>query len=211
MNFFNKLINTFVSERSSMYSENKILITGLGNIGGQYFKTRHNAGFLAAEEITEKFQGFFIDGRYGQTCMIKIKNKQVILFKPSTFMNLSGKGVKYYIEKEKIKPENFLVICDDIALPFGLVRIRKKGGAGGHNGLQSIIDALGSSEFPRIRIGIGNDFAKGYQSEYVLGEWSEQQLQHLPGILKHTVSACETYILEGIDQAMNKFNKKDIK
>lgn len=193
-----------------MYSENKILIAGLGNIGEKYFKTRHNAGFFAADAISEKFKGTFTEARFGQICKTRIRNKQIIVLKPATYMNLSGKALRHYIDKERIMPGNFIVISDDIALPFGQVRIRKKGGAGGHNGLQNIIDTLGTTEFSRIRIGIGSDFTKGYQSDYVLGEWSDIQLKQLPEIMSSVVSASETFVLEGIDNAMNKFNIKDI-
>jgi peptidyl-tRNA hydrolase, PTH1 family len=182
----------------------------LGNIGPDYDHTRHNAGFVAVDFFCKIKNSSFADGRYGFSSTLKIKNKQIILLKPSTFMNLSGRAVLHYLNKEKIPIERLLVIADDIALPFGKIRIRKKGGAGGHNGLQNIIDILGTSEFARIRIGIGNEFVKGYQSDYVLGEWHEEQAEVLPLLTKYVSEAIQVFAFEGIDAAMNKFNKTDI-
>lgn len=192
-----------------MYAEKKFLVVGLGNIGDTYRMTRHNAGFLCADELSSKYNGQFTDGRYGFTSKIKIKNKSIILLKPSTFMNLSGKAVSHYLITEKIAPSNMIVIADDIALPFGQIRIRKKGGAGGHNGLQNIIDILGNSEFARIRVGIGNEFVKGYQSDYVLGEWDEVQKEFLNRIIQNVIGACEAFVLSGIDISMNQYNRRD--
>jgi peptidyl-tRNA hydrolase, PTH1 family len=206
------LLKLFYSKKTKeeiMFAEKKFLIVGLGNIGEKYRMTRHNAGFLCADELSLKYKGQFSDGRYGFTSTIKIKNKSIILLKPSTFMNLSGKAVFHYMNKEKIAPDNMLIIADDIALPFGQIRIRKKGGAGGHNGLQDIIDVLGNSEFARIRVGIGNEYVKGYQSDYVLGEWDETQKEFLSRIIQNVVGACETFVQSGIDSSMNQFNRRD--
>jgi len=193
-----------------MSSENKRLIIGLGNIGADYTHTRHNVGFLVADALSEKYQIQFASTRLAFLSSFKIKNKYVTLLKPTTFMNLSGKTVAYYLQVLKINFSELIVITDDIALPFGEVRIRKKGGAGGHNGLQSIIDSVGTAEFTRLRIGIGSQFVKGYQSDYVLGKWDEVELLHLPKIIAAAVQACETFVLSGSDIAMNVFNKKII-
>ncbi len=193
-----------------MSSENKRLIIGLGNIGADYTHTRHNVGFLVADALSEKYQIQFASTRLAFLSSFKIKNKYVTLLKPTTFMNLSGKTVAYYLQVLKINFTELIVITDDIALPFGEVRIRKKGGAGGHNGLQSIIDSVGTVEFTRLRIGIGSQFVKGYQSDYVLGKWDEVELLHLPKIIDAAVQACEIFVLSGSDIAMNVFNKKII-
>ncbi len=210
MGLLKKLIHIFAAEKEIMYSENKFLIAGLGNVGDKYLNTRHNAGFLCVDALAKEYETEFVDGRYGFTCQFRIKNKTIILLKPTTFMNLSGKAVMHYMEKEKIAPEKLLIIADDVALPFGQVRIRKKGGAGGHNGLQNIIDLLGNSEYARIRIGIGDHFVKGYQSNYVLGQWDETELKYLPEIVKHVSDSCKTYVMSGIDIAMNKFNSREV-
>lgn len=206
-----KKLKIFFSDsqkEQNMFAEKKFLIVGLGNIGEKYLQTRHNAGFLCADELSARYHGQFSDGRYGFTSRVKIKNKNLVILKPSTFMNLSGKAVVHYLIVEKIAPANMIVIADDIALPFGQIRIRKKGGAGGHNGLQNIIDVLGNSEFARIRVGIGNEFVRGYQSDYVLGEWDEVQKKFLAQIISDVTGACETFVLSGIDTSMNQFNKR---
>jgi len=210
MNFLNKLIDIFVTGKPIMFAENKILIAGLGNIGSEYANTRHNVGFLCADTLAQKHNQPFTDGRFGFTATVRVKNKTLILLKPSTYMNLSGKAIYHYLNREKISHENLLVISDDIALPFGQVRIRKKGGAGGHNGLQHIIDYLGISDFARIRVGIGNQFVKGYQSDYVLGEWDETQKPFISRIAEHVAGASEAFSLAGIDNTMNQFNRKTI-
>jgi peptidyl-tRNA hydrolase, PTH1 family len=210
MNFLNKLIDIFATGKTVMFAENKILITGLGNVGFEYANTRHNAGFLCVEALAKKHNQQFTDGKFGFTATVRVKNKTLILLKPSTYMNLSGKAIYHYLNREKISQENLLVISDDIALPFKQVRIRKKGGAGGHNGLQHIIDYLGTSEFARIRVGIGNQFVKGYQSDYVLGDWDETEVPLLTRIAGHVVAACEMFALSGVDLTMNQYNRKEI-
>lgn len=193
-----------------MFAENKkILIVGLGNIGAQYANTRHNAGFQVADALASRHKVVFSDARYGMTTQIKIKNKLIILLKPSTFMNLSGKAVLFYLEKEKIEPSAMLIIADDIALPFGQIRIRKKGGAGGHNGLQHIIDNLGSGEFARMRIGVGDTFLKGHQADYVLSPWSDEEMNNLTQITMQAADACELFVMSGPDISMNRFNKRN--
>lgn len=157
----------------------KYLIAGLGNIGDEYADTRHNIGFCVVDALARLSGISFETGRYAGIARMKIKNKSLVLIKPSTYMNLSGKAVRYWLDHEKIPLENLLVVVDDIALPQGKLRLRYKGGPGGHNGLISIIETLGTEEFARLRFGIGNDFAKGYQSEYVLGKWTKAEEEML--------------------------------
>jgi peptidyl-tRNA hydrolase, PTH1 family len=208
MGLITKLIHIFADRNKKMFAENKILIAGLGNIGDKYAKTRHNAGFICADALSEKHGGHFDDVRFGFVSKIKIKNKTLVILKPSTFMNLSGNAIAHHLNKEKIPVSALLVITDDIALPFEQVRMRKKGGAGGHNGLQNIIDVLGGSDFARIRIGVGSDFSMGRQSDYVLGEWDDEERQKLGAIKKHVCGACEAFSLAGVDMAMNQYNKE---
>jgi PTH1 family peptidyl-tRNA hydrolase len=157
----------------------KYLIAGLGNIGDEYANTRHNIGFTVVDSLARLSGVSFQPGRYADVARMKIKNRTLVLIKPSTYMNLSGKAIRYWMESEKIPIENLLVIVDDIALPPGQLRLRMKGGAGGHNGLTSIIEILETEEFARLRFGIGNDFAKGYQTEYVLGKWTKAEEDNL--------------------------------
>jgi PTH1 family peptidyl-tRNA hydrolase len=153
----------------------KYLIAGLGNIGDEYADTRHNIGFCVVDTLARLSGVSFETGRYAAIARMKIKNKSLVLIKPSTYMNLSGKAIRYWLDTEKIPIENLLVVVDDLALPPGRLRLRLKGGPGGHNGLISIIETLGTEEFARLRFGIGNDFAKGFQTEYVLGRWTRAE------------------------------------
>jgi PTH1 family peptidyl-tRNA hydrolase len=173
----------------------KYLIAGLGNIGDEYAGTRHNIGFSVLDALARLSGVSFISGRYADVAKLKVKNKSLILIKPSTFMNLSGKAVRYWLETEKIPIENLLVVVDDIALPPGQLRLRMKGGPGGHNGLISIIETLETDEFARLRFGIGNDFAKGYQTEYVLGKWSAAEEELLIPKVGEAVEMIKTFVL----------------
>lgn len=184
----------------------KYLIAGLGNIGDEYANTRHNIGFLVVDAFARLSGISFTTSRYAFTCKVKVKNHELLLIKPSTYMNLSGKAVRYWLEKEKIPIENLLVVVDDIALPPGQIRIKLKGGDGGHNGLYSIIENLETKEFARLRFGIGKYFPKGYQSEYVLGPWTKEEEEMLAPRLLEAVEAIKTFVLEGPDRAMTKFN-----
>jgi peptidyl-tRNA hydrolase, PTH1 family len=172
----------------------KYLIAGLGNIGDEYAGTRHNIGFDVVEALARLSGVSFQTGRYADVARLKIKNKTLILIKPSTYMNLSGKAVRYWLETEKIPVENLLVIVDDIALPPGQLRLRMKGGPGGHNGLISIIETLETEEFARLRFGIGNDFAKGYQTEYVLGKWTKAEEELLIPKVGEAVEMIKTFV-----------------
>lgn len=203
-----KFFNRFANNQEKMIAENKRLIIGLGNIGPKYHNTRHNAGFMVADKLAEIHSSPFADERYAAVSRFRIKNKQVVVIKPSTYMNLSGKAVTYYMDKEKISLENILVITDDIALETGQLRIRKKGGAGGHNGLQNIIDLIGSNEYARIRIGVGNNFSKGRQADFVLSPWENEEFETVNKCIIEAAKACESFVKSNIDLTMNQFNKK---
>lgn len=186
----------------------KYLIVGLGNIGAEYAETRHNIGFKVADTLAAGAGASFSSDRYGAVTTIRHRGQEVFLLKPSTYMNLSGKAVRYWMQKEKIPAENVFVIVDDIAIPFGHLRIRKNGSDGGHNGLKSIAECLGGQNYARLRFGIGGDFPKGMQVDYVLGEWSEEEKAQLPELLKTAAEAVLSFVAEGPDRAMNKFNTK---
>jgi PTH1 family peptidyl-tRNA hydrolase len=172
----------------------KYLIAGLGNIGDEYANTRHNIGFTVLDALTRLSGISFQSGRYADIARMKIKNKSLVLIKPSTYMNLSGKAVRYWLEAEKIPLENLLVVVDDIALPPGQLRLRMKGGPGGHNGLISIIETLETDEFARLRFGIGNDFAKGFQTEYVLGKWTKGEEEIIIPKLPEAVEMIKAFV-----------------
>jgi len=186
----------------------KYLIVGLGNIGNEYSDTRHNIGFIVADALAQESKAVFKPGRHADVTRLSLKGRTMVLIKPTTFMNLSGKAVRYWMQKEDIPRENLLVIVDDLALPLGILRMRKKGSDGGHNGLISIIEHLGSDEFTRIRFGIGNDFAKGYQVDYVLGRWTSEETKTLIPRVREAVEMIKSFILVGPDRTMNIFNKK---
>jgi PTH1 family peptidyl-tRNA hydrolase len=173
----------------------KYLIAGLGNIGDEYANTRHNIGFTITEALAQQSGISFKPGRYAATATVKVKNRILLLIQPSTYMNLSGKAVRYWLETEKIPLENLLVVVDDIALPMGQLRLRLKGGDGGHNGLTSIIETLGTEDFTRLRFGIGNDFPKGYQSEYVLGKWTTEEVELLKPRIPEAVEMIKRFVL----------------
>ena len=186
----------------------KYLIVGLGNIGDEYAMTRHNIGFMILDAFAKASNITFTPERYGDVARMRLKNAQLILLKPSTYMNLSGKAVRYWMEQEKIPIENLLVVSDDIALPFGALRMRKKGSAGGHNGLKNIAELLGREDWARMRFGIGGDFPRGMQIDYVLGEWSADERAAMPERLKIFGDAILSFATAGPDLTMNVFNKK---
>lgn len=186
----------------------KFLIIGLGNPGAEYANTRHNIGFAVLDALAEKQGCAFAPDRYADRAEFRHKGKTFICLKPQTFMNLSGKAVRYWMDQENISAERVLVITDDLALPFGAIRIKPAGGAGGHNGLTSIIQLLGSEAFPRLRFGIGSDFARGRQSEYVLGAWNEDERKTLSERIEIAGKAVLQFGLLGVESAMNNFNKR---
>lgn len=186
----------------------KYLIAGLGNIGDEYSDTRHNIGFIVADALAQEGNAVFKTERYASMTRLSLKGRTIVVIKPSTYMNLSGKAIRYWMQKEDIPLENILIVVDDLALPLGALRMRKKGSDGGHNGLISIIEILESSEFSRIRFGIGNDFAKGYQVDYVLGRWSSEETKVLVPRVKEAVEMIKSFVLIGPDKTMNVFNKR---
>ncbi len=186
----------------------KYLIVGLGNIGAEYANTRHNIGFNVLDALAEASNAVFTTARYGDVAEVRYKGRTLVLLKPSTYMNLSGKAVRYWLDTEKIPRENLLVISDDIALPFGTLRLRPKGSAGGHNGLKNIAELLNSEEYARMRFGVGGDFPRGHQVDYVLGEWTEEERKAMPDRIKVFVDAIRSFATVGCSMTMNFFNKK---
>ncbi len=186
----------------------KLLIAGLGNPGPEYADTRHNIGFQVLDHLAAAGQARFAPDRYADRAEVRHKGRTFVLIKPSTFMNLSGKAVRYWMEQENVPADRLLVITDDLAIPFGAIRIRAKGGAGGHNGLASIIAITGTEEFPRLRFGIGSDFPKGRQSEYVLGRWTEEERRTLSERIELAAKAVLQFGLLGVASAMNNFNQR---
>jgi PTH1 family peptidyl-tRNA hydrolase len=195
--------NRFLTEEDSM---KKFLIVGLGNIGPKYEDTRHNVGFRILDFFAEKESLPFEMGKLGAIAKYKLKGRSFLLLKPSTFMNLSGKAVRYWLEKEKIPIENLLVITDDINLPFGTIRIKTKGSDGGHNGLKDIQYHLNTTNYNRFRFGISDSFSKGSQVNYVLGEWSNEETAKLSERFELGVEAIKSFGLAGISNTMNTFN-----
>jgi peptidyl-tRNA hydrolase, PTH1 family len=186
----------------------KYLIVGLGNIGEGYKDTRHNIGFNVLDAMALASNIFFTDKRYGAVCHTRYKGRELILLKPSTFMNLSGNAVDYWLKKEKILPENMLVIVDDLALPLGSIRMRPKGSDGGHNGLANISSVLATNEYPRIRIGIGNGFRKGAQIDFVLGKWEPDEKKFMDERISIVIEMIKSFAFAGLEITMTSFNKE---
>ena len=186
----------------------KFLIIGLGNVGDSYRNTRHNIGFKILDALASASNISFEPNRYADTSKLKIKGRTVVLVKPTTFMNLSGKAVNYYLQSEKIEPKNLLILTDDLALPFGTLRMRTKGSDGGHNGLKHIIQTLNSTTFSRIRFGIGNEFSKGKQVDYVLGQWSDEEESALQERIDTAIKMVKSFVIVGAAQTMTLFNGK---
>ena len=186
----------------------KYLIVGLGNIGDEYRDTRHNIGFKMLDAFAEASNIAFEDKRYGFVAHCRVKNAEIVLLKPSTYMNLSGNAVRYWLQQEKIPVENMLVLVDDLNLPFGSIRMRKQGSDGGHNGLGHIQQVLGTQNYARLRFGIGNEFTKGRQVNFVLGQWTEEEEKILPDRLKVVCNIIPSFCLQGMDRTMNLYNGK---
>ncbi len=186
----------------------KYLIAGLGNIGDEYADTRHNIGFMMLDWLAKEEKFEFSDKRYGFVAEYKYKGRTFVLLKPSTYMNLSGRAVNYWLQKEKIELGNLLVLVDDLALPFGAIRLRGKGSDGGHNGLKNITEILGTQDYARLRFGIGNNFAQGRQIDYVLSGWTEEEEKALPDRLKLTSDIIRSVGTIGVERTMNFFNNK---
>lgn len=201
----------FLLKRFAKYKKTdpmKYLIVGLGNIGPKYINTRHNIGFNILDAFSEASNIVFESKRYGDVATVKFKGRTFILLKPATYVNLSGKAVRYWLDKEKIAEENLLVVLDDLALPFGVLRLRAKGGDAGHNGLKHIQEILGHTNYARLRFGIGNEFPQGHQVDYVLGKWDENEMNALPEKFKVCNSIIKSFGTIGIQRTMNQFNKR---
>ena len=177
----------------------KYLVVGLGNIGPEYHETRHNIGFMVVDALAKSVNATFEDKRYGATAMFTLKGKQILLLKPSTYMNLSGNAVRYWMQKENISLENTLIVVDDLALPFGTLRLKGKGSDAGHNGLKHIATTLGTQNYARLRFGIGNDFPRGCQIDYVLGHFEEEELKQMPERLETAGEMVKSFCLAGIN------------
>lgn len=186
----------------------KFLIVGLGNPGDEYAETRHNIGFKITDRLAAENAVRFKSDRYADVAEIKHKGKILLLIKPSTFMNLSGKAVNYWLQTARIQPENMLVLVDELALPFGKIRIGPKGSDGGHNGLKSIQETIGTSVYPRLRFGIGSEFNKGAQVNYVLGKWSEEERVTLDARVQVAADAVKAFAFTGLQRCMNEYNNK---
>lgn len=184
------------------------LIVGLGNIGFEYTNTRHNMGFMILDAWAQASNVVFESGRYGSTATVSFKGRKFTLLKPSTYMNLSGKAVRYWVNELNIPLDRLLVISDDLNLPFGTLRLRKNGSAGGHNGLTNITELLGTQEYARMRAGIGNDFSRGGQIDFVLGELSEEERGMMPEICDRAIEGIKAFAMMGPDKAMNIVNTK---
>lgn len=204
MNWLSNLFN----KRKENLPMKKFLIVGLGNIGSEYANTRHNIGFKVLDYLAHKESISFQNVKLGEVAELKIKGRTIILLKPNTYMNLSGKAVKYWLEKENIEKENMLVITDDLNLAFGTIRIKTKGSDGGHNGLKNIQLLLNSTEYPRFRFGISDAFKKGQQVDYVLGEWTEEEKEKLKERLEISSEIIKSFALAGLNNTMNTYNGK---
>lgn len=186
----------------------KFLIVGLGNIGPDYVDTRHNIGFMVADRLAEDAGVAFSSCRYGDMARFNVKNCQLLVLKPSTFMNLSGVAVRFWMNKEKLPLENLLVVVDDLALPLGKIRLRAGGSDGGHNGLRNIADQLGTNKYARLRMGIGNEFSQGHQIDFVLGKFDDEEMNMLKERIELAADAVRTFALSGLSFTMTHFNGK---
>lgn len=186
----------------------KYLIVGLGNPGAEYRDTRHNIGFRIVDKLAQQSGAVFESQRYADVATFNIKNKRIVAIKPTTYMNLSGNAVRYWKDKEGIEGQNILVVVDDISLPFGAIRLRGSGSDAGHNGLKDIAAKLQTQDYPRLRFGVGNDFARGHQVDYVLSAFTLDQRQQLPTRIEAAAEAVREFVLAGIGPAMCKFNNK---
>ena len=205
LSFFGRILSTTKDNTDPM---RKFLIVGLGNIGEKYEETRHNIGFKVLDQLAAEENISFETVKLGDRAEFKWKGRTFILIKPSTFMNLSGKAVNYWMQKEKVQVENLLIVTDDLNLPFGTLRIKTKGSDGGHNGLKDIQAQLNTSKYPRFRFGISDEFSKGNQIDYVLGEWDEEEQKKLPERLKKSAEAIRSFGTAGVNNTMNTFNGK---
>lgn len=184
----------------------KFLIVGLGNIGSEYENTRHNIGFRVVEKLAEKLEVSFAPDRLADTAQGKYRGKQLVLIKPNTYMNLSGKAARFHLDKHKIEAQNLIVITDDLALPFGKTRLRSSGSDGGHNGLKSLNELLQTQNYPRIKFGIGSNYPKGAQADYVLSAFTEEEAAIIQPFVDKCVEGILSIVMEGLERTMTKFN-----
>ena len=184
----------------------KYLIVGLGNIGEEYWGTRHNMGFRIVNELAEVSGVSFREERYGAIARMRVENAEIVALKPNTYMNLSGLAVRYRLQKEELPVSQLLIVVDDLALPFGMLRLKPGGSHGGHNGLRHIEETIATKEYARLRFGIGNDFAPGRQFDFVLSKFEDEELAKIPERVTQAVEIIHSFCLSGIDFAMNKFN-----
>jgi PTH1 family peptidyl-tRNA hydrolase len=189
---------------------NKFLIVGLGNIGFEYAHTRHNIGFDVVEALVLKHKGLFKTERLADVAEIKFKGKTLVCIKPATYMNLSGRAFRYYIDKEKIEVDNTLTVVDDLALPLSKIRLRGSGSDAGHNGLKDIQATLGTDKYPKLRFGIGNDYAKGMQIDFVLGKWTPDELPVVNKKIEKCVETIESFVFAGLQRTMNVVNTLEV-
>lgn len=203
------LLKFFVKQKTENVSPDmKYLIVGLGNIGDEYDQTRHNIGFDVLDKLARTNKTAFKDERYGALATYKFKARTFVLLKPNTYVNLSGRAINYWLQKEKIPISNLLVVVDDLALPFGVLRLKTKGSDAGHNGLKSIQSILGSSAYSRLRFGIGNEFSRGRQVDFVLGKWTDDEWSALQERIKTAGDIISAFGTIGSAQAMSQFNNK---
>ena len=207
MNFLKRLFHTGKTEETKDPDMKRFLIACLGNMGPDYVGTRHNAGFMVADALAVDAGVSFQSKRYGDMAVVRVKNCELLILKPSTFMNLSGVAVRYWMNHEKLPLENLLVVVDDMAIPFGSIRMRKQGSDAGHNGLKNIASELGTQNYARLRFGIGNGFPRGGQIDYVLGKFPPEEMEKMPEVLKKACDAIKAFCLSGPDFAMNHYNK----
>ncbi|CAM1341334.1 aminoacyl-tRNA hydrolase [Tenacibaculum amylolyticum] len=206
LSFFEKL----VGKKQETHEEimKKFLIVGLGNIGEKYHNTRHNIGFKVVDALVKEYEESFTTEKLGDLAKLKIKGKTVFVLKPSTYMNLSGKAVLYWMKKENIQVENVLIITDDLNIDFGTIRLKGKGSAGGHNGLKDIQEKLNTGTYPRFRFGVGANYRKGGQVDFVLGEWSAEEESALIERIPTSIKAVTSFVAGGLANTMNAFNGK---
>ena len=209
MNVWHIILNFFTKkEKTKEELMSKFLIVGLGNIGEKYHNTRHNIGFKIVDELAKDKEVSFETEKLGSVASFRFKGKTIILLKPSTFMNLSGKAVKYWMQKEKISIENVLIITDDLNIDFGTIRVKAKGSDGGHNGLKDIQEKLGTTTYPRFRFGVGNNYSKGRQVDYVLGDWTAEEESQFIERLPKATEVVLSFATQGLANTMNNFNGK---
>ena len=205
-NFFSEIFGIKVESKEELMK--KFLIVGLGNIGEQYTNTRHNIGFKIVDEVAEEHSATFETEKLGDVANFRFKGRTFVLLKPSTFMNLSGKAVKYWMDKENISVENILVVTDDVNIDFGVIRLKAKGSAGGHNGLKDIQEKLNTQQYARFRFGVGGNYGRGRQVDYVLGEWNKEETSELIERLPTSAKVITSFGTAGLNNTMNTFNGK---